>query len=78
MKLIQVLGPGCTRCQTLAENTKQAAKQIGLKCNVVKVTDRTAIKQMGVLMTPGLAIDGKIVSAGRVPTVDELVKLLGK
>jgi len=77
MKLIQVLGPGCERCKLLEENTRRAAKAIGLNCEILKVTDISAIMNMGVMMTPGLVIDGKVVLSGKVPSVDELKKILG-
>ena len=76
MKLIQVLGPGCARCKLLEENTRKAAKAISLECEILKVTDMNAIMHMGVMMTPGLAIDGQVVMSGKVPTVEELKKLL--
>jgi len=76
MKLIQVLGPGCAKCQKLEENTKLAAKQMGLECEVLKVTDISAIMHMGVMMTPALAVDGRVVLSGRVPSVDELKRVL--
>lgn len=76
MKLIQVLGPGCARCKLLEQNARAAAKAIGLECEILKVTDITAIMNMGVMATPGLAIDGRIVVSGKVPSVDELKKIL--
>jgi len=76
MKLIQILGTGCPKCKKLEENTRLAAKAIGLECEVLKVTDINAIMHMGVMMTPGLAIDGKVVMSGKVPSVDELKQIL--
>ncbi len=76
MKLIQILGTGCPKCKKLEENTRLAAKTIGLECEVLKVTDINAIMHMGVMMTPGLAIDGKVVMSGKVPSVDELKQIL--
>ncbi len=76
MKLVQVLGPGCTRCKLVEENTRKAAKDIGLECEILKVTDITAIMHMGVMATPGIAIDGVVVSSGKVPSVEEIKKLL--
>ena len=76
MKLIQILGTGCPKCKKLEEHTREAAKAIGLECEILKVTDIEAIMRMGVLMTPGLAIDGQVVLSGKVPSVDELKKIL--
>jgi small redox-active disulfide protein 2 len=76
MKMIQVLGAGCPKCKKLEENTRLAAKAIGLECEILKVTDIQAIMHMGVMWTPGLAVDGVVVSSGKVPSVDELKKML--
>jgi small redox-active disulfide protein 2 len=76
MKLIQILGTGCPKCKKLEEHTREAAKTIGLECEILKVTDIEAIMRMGVMMTPGLAIDGQVVLSGKVPSVDELKKIL--
>lgn len=76
MKVVQVLGPGCARCELLEGNIRTAAKAIGLECEVLKITDIEAIVRMGVMMTPGVAIDGKVVVSGRVPSVEELKKIL--
>lgn len=76
MKLIQILGTGCPKCKKLEEHAREAAKAIGLECEVLKVTDIQAIMNMGVMMTPGLAIDGQVKFSGRVPSVDELKKIL--
>lgn len=74
--LIQVLGPGCVRCERLAKNAAQAAADLGLDCTVEKVTDIEAITGFGVLMTPGLAIDGEVRSAGAVLTVAQVKGLM--
>jgi small redox-active disulfide protein 2 len=76
MTLIQVLGTGCPKCKKLEENTRLAAQQIGLECEVLKVADINAIMQMGVMMTPALAIDGIVVFSGKVPSVAELQDIL--
>jgi small redox-active disulfide protein 2 len=73
---ILVLGPGCTRCKTLAQYTEQAVKELGVSAEITKVTDLKQIMALGVMMTPALAVDGKVKLAGRVPTVEEIKKLL--
>ena len=78
MKLIQILGTGCPKCHKLEESTRQAAKEAGLECEIRKVTDINAIMQMGVMMTPGLVIDGKVKLSGRVPSVEELKKIIAE
>ena len=73
---LTVIGPGCTRCKTLAQLTEQAAQELGLPYELSKVTDLKEIMALGVMMTPALAVDGKVKLAGRVPTVGEIKKLL--
>jgi len=77
MKL-QILGTGCPKCTTLAERAEQAARDLGLDFELVKVTDITEIVNFGVMMTPALAVDGTVKLVGKVPTVDELKKLLAR
>jgi len=78
MKLIQILGTGCPKCRKLEENTKLAAKQMALECEVLKVTDINVIMQMGVMMTPALVVDGKVKVTGKVPSVEELKIILAE
>jgi small redox-active disulfide protein 2 len=74
--LIQVLGPGCSKCQVLYERVHQAVKETGLDCQVEKVTDMQVIVGLGVLSTPALVIDGTVKLSGRVPTVAQLKEML--
>ena len=76
MKKIQILGTGCPKCRQLAENTEAAAKELGLEYELVKVTDITEIMKFGVMMTPALAVDGVVKVVGKVPSVDDLKKML--
>jgi small redox-active disulfide protein 2 len=73
---IQILGTGCPKCQKLTETAQQAAQELGLEFELQKVTDIDEILSFGVMSTPALAVDGKVKVAGRVPTVDEVKKLL--
>ncbi len=73
---IQILGTGCPKCKTLTENAEKAAKEMGLDCHIEKVTDINDILAFGVMMTPALAIDGEVKSAGKVLSPDEIKKLL--
>ncbi|HOX05318.1 MAG TPA: thioredoxin family protein [Planctomycetota bacterium] len=75
-KTIQVLGTGCPKCQKLAENADAAAKALGLEYELVKVKDINAIMAFGVMITPALAVDGKVKVAGKVPSPEEIKKLL--
>lgn len=76
MKKIQILGTGCAKCQKLAENTKQAADNLGLDYEMEKVTDINQIMGFGVMTTPGLAVDGKVLVTGKVPNPSDIEKLL--
>lgn len=73
---IQVLGPGCHNCKTTEAAAREAIAALGINAEIVKVTDYAEIAKMGVIKTPGLAIDGKVVVSGRVPTAAEVSELL--
>ena len=73
---IEVLGPGCRNCESLEKATKEALGNLGVEENVDKITDYGEIAAYGVMSTPALAIDGEVVSIGRVPSVDEITELL--
>lgn len=76
MKKIQILGGGCTRCATLAETTKRAADELGLAYEFEKIGDIKRFADFGVMFTPALVVDGQVKVAGRVPSLDEVKKLL--
>jgi len=76
MKKIQILGPGCPKCRKLAENAETAARETGIDFEMEKVTDINAIIGFGVMMTPALAVDGRVKVSGKVPDVDEIKKML--
>ncbi len=76
MKLIQVMGPGCPKCEKLKANAEEAVRQSGVEAMVEKITDIGVITGFGVMMTPALAIDGEVKVVGRVPSADEIQKLL--
>ena len=76
VKKLQVLGTGCPKCAKLAANAEQAARELGLDYELVKVTDITEIMNFGVMLTPALAVDGEVKVVGKVPTVDELKAML--
>ncbi len=73
---IQILGTGCAKCKKLAETAETAAKELGLDYELVKVTEIDDILDFGIMATPGLAVDGKVLSAGKVPTVEQARALL--
>lgn len=76
MKLVQVLGPGCPKCEKLKKNAEDAAKTAGVEAMVEKITDIGQITAFGVMMTPALAIDGEVKSVGKVLSPEEIQKLL--
>jgi len=79
-KLIEILGIGCTRCVKIADEAEKAAEKLGMRKNedysIVKITDPKLIAQRGVLATPGIIIDGKLMSSGRVPGRNEIAEWL--
>ena len=76
MKKIQVLGTGCAKCHKLTDTAQRAARQIGLEYELENVTDVMRFADFGVMSTPALVVDGKVVVAGRVPSVDEVARLI--
>lgn len=76
MKKIEVLGPGCNNCLRLEKNTRDAVASTGLDAEVIKVTDYAEIMAYGIMSTPGLVIDGRVVSYGRVPSADDIAAWL--
>jgi len=73
---IKILGPGCMNCQTLAKRTEEAVKNLSIDATVTKVTEYDDILKYGILRTPGIVINEKLVSSGRVLTVDEITTLI--
>ncbi|HVP13161.1 MAG TPA: thioredoxin family protein [Phycisphaerae bacterium] len=73
---IEILGTGCKKCETLAANAKAAADKLGVKYELIKVTDISKIASYGVMMTPALAIDGKVKVTGKVVSEADLTTLL--
>ena len=73
---IEILGSGCPKCRALGEAAEAAAKQLGLDYTMEKVTDINKITAAGVMMTPALVVDGVIKSSGKLPSPEEMAKLL--
>ena len=73
---IEILGTGCTKCKSLEEAVKQAVAKSGKFAQIEKVEDIMKIMEYNVVSTPGLVIDGRVVSTGKLLSVDEIVDLL--
>lgn len=73
---VKILGSGCAKCNALEETTRQALAQLGLDVEVGHVTDFSQIAAYGVMTTPALVVDGKVLSAGRTLTKNEAVELI--
>ncbi len=73
---IQILGPGCPRCEQLAANAEAAASQLEVDYELEKVTDINDIMSFGVMMTPALVVDGQVKAAGNVPSAEEIKQML--
>ena len=72
MKTVKVFGPGCKRCETTEAMVKDAAAKLGVEVDVEKVTDPKSIPMAGVMSTPGISVDGKLVHAGGLPDAAKL------
>lgn len=73
---IEVLGPGCPKCASTEQNVRKAIKELNIQAEVLKVTDIDVIIEKGVMYTPALVIDGKLVLQGKIPTVEQIKQLV--
>lgn len=73
---IQVLGMGCAKCNNLGANTREAVAKMGIEAEIEEVKDIQKIIAMGVMTTPALAIDGKVVASGRVLAPSQIIELI--
>ena len=75
---IQIFGPGCMNCKTLEQRARRAAEELGVAAEFEKVAEIEAMIEAGIVRTPGLAIDGEVLSQGRVNSVEEIKTILQK
>jgi small redox-active disulfide protein 2 len=75
---IQVLGTGCSKCTKLAEAATKAAEELGLSYELEKVTDVMKFADFGVMVTPALVVDGSVLTAGKVPSHEQLLGMMPK
>ncbi len=73
---VQILGTGCPRCKKLEANARKAIEELGIDVEIEKVQEIKEITKFGVMMTPGLVIDGKVKSTGEVAPVKKIKKYL--
>jgi small redox-active disulfide protein 2 len=76
MKLVQILGTGCSKCEKLKSHADQAIRELGVAAEVQKVTDIVKITEFGVMMTPALVVDGEVKVVGKVASAEEIKKYL--
>ena len=76
MLIIKILGPGCANCKKLAYLAERAVNHLGLEAEFVKVTDYAEIMKYPILSTPGLVVNEKLVSSGRIPSDAEITTFL--
>ena len=74
---IEILGMGCATCNKLEDTVRQAVKETGIEAQVEHVTDIKQIMAYGVMTTPALVIDGKVVAAGKLPTLADIKIMIG-
>jgi small redox-active disulfide protein 2 len=77
MKII-VAGPGCPRCQATEKNVRDACAQLNLSADISHIYDVKEIAKLGVMFTPAVIVDGKIVTSGKLPMVEEIKKILSE
>jgi small redox-active disulfide protein 2 len=73
---IQILGTGCFKCKALESNAREAVAKAGIEADIEKITDLDKIMEMGVMVTPGLAVDGEVKKSGKVLNADEIVEII--
>ena len=73
---IEILGSGCAKCKSVEKLVRDIVEELGIQADIVKVEDLQEIINRGIIMTPAVFIDGEAKIVGRVPTADELKKLL--
>ncbi|MFN2153361.1 MAG: thioredoxin family protein [Anaerolineales bacterium] len=76
MLTIKVLGSGCANCKRLEQLTLKVVNELGVEAQVIKVTDPTTYADYGVMSTPGLVVNEKTVSSGRIPSIAELTTFI--
>ncbi|MCK9558053.1 MAG: thioredoxin family protein [Candidatus Cloacimonetes bacterium] len=74
--IIKILGTGCPKCKKLEENARQAINEAGIEASIEKVTDLDKIMDYGVMITPALVIDGKVVASGKLLSTSDIIALL--
>lgn len=74
---IEVCGPGCARCVATERNVIEACAELDLDCEVTHIYDVKEFAKRGVMATPSVIVDGKIVVSGRIPSIEQLKKILG-
>lgn len=77
MKTVKIYGPGCKRCEATEKMVQEAAAKLGVEVAIEKVSDARSIAMAGVMSTPGIAVDGKLVHAGGLPDAVRLEQWLG-
>lgn len=75
---IKVIGTGCDKCDQLYENTKSAIEELGLNANIEKVEDLMEMVKLGVMSSPSLMVDGKLVVSGRIVSKEKIIELINK
>ncbi|WP_312906977.1 thioredoxin family protein [Tissierella praeacuta] len=76
--IIKILGTGCSKCNKLEENTKLAVEELGVNASIEKVTDFKEIMKYGVMQTPTLVVDEKVKAVAKIPSIEEIKKILTK
>jgi small redox-active disulfide protein 2 len=73
---IQIAGPGCAKCQAMEKNVREVCQMLGISPEIEHAYDTREFAKLGVRFTPALVIDGKVIVSGKVPTIDEIKKIL--
>ena len=75
---IQVYGPGCTKCFTMGRNVREAVARMGIDAEIEEIHDISVMVSKGIMMTPALGVDGKVLSSGKALTTEEIIEFIKK
>lgn len=74
---IKILGSGCPKCRTLEANTRKAVQELNISADITKITNINEITEYGIMMTPALVVDEKVISSGKVLGTEQIKALIG-
>ena len=72
MRKVEIFGPGCSKCKFVEKRVAETVEELGIEAEIRKITDISEMTERGIMLTPAVAVDGKLKSEGRIPTREEI------